>query len=170
MDCPECGQQTRTLETRKADGGAAVRRRRSCPACGTRFTTFERAAPAALMVVKRDGRRQPFDRLKLTDALLRASHKRDVDPRALESIVDAVESESRATGPEIDSAEVGRLCLEKLEPIDRGAFLQFAGTLPDDVAPELGNSRNAPVGSVRDGEDSHSSETDSDLSEREESF
>ena len=130
-----------------------MRRRRSCPTCGARFTTFERAEPAALTVVKRDGRRQPFDRKKLSSALLRASHKREVDPRSLESIVDAVESEARLAGSEIESAEVGRLCLDKLEPLDRGAFLQFAGTLPDDLAPELGNSRNRAVSSVRYGED-----------------
>jgi transcriptional repressor NrdR len=168
--CPSCGSaSTHVLETRRADDGAAVKRRRSCSKCGERFTTFERVEPAPLMVVKRDGRLQPFDRSKLAAALLRASHKRDVDPRALESIVDSVEARAREAG-EIESSEVGRLCLEGLEPIDRGAFLQFAGTLPDDVAPELGNSRNSAVGSVRDGEDSHSSETDSDLSERERSF
>lgn len=160
MTCPECGQPTRTLETRSADDGAATRRRRECRGCGARFTTFERAEPAPVEVVKRDGRRQPFDRAKLSAALQRASHKRDVDPRALGAIVEAIEADARRSGDEIDSAEVGRLCLEKLEPIDRGAFLQFAGTLPDELAPELGNSRNAPVGSVREGEDSHSSETD----------
>ena len=96
-----------------------------------------------------------------------------MDPRALEAIVDAIESEARRSGGEIDSAEVGRLCLEKLEPIDRGAFLQFAGTLPDDLAPELGNSRNTPARSVRDGEDAHSSATTTDTRasrEREESI
>ncbi len=157
MDCPKCGKQTRTLETRKADDGAATRRRRECRGCGARFTTFERAEPAAIVVVKRDGRPQPFDRKKLSGALLRASHKRDVDPRALDLIVDGVESRARETGGEIESREIGRLCLEGLEPIDRGAFLQFAGTLPDELAPELGNSRNPTTSSVRDGEDAHSS-------------
>jgi transcriptional repressor NrdR len=169
MDCPSCGTQTSVLETRRADGGAAVRRRRSCPECGGRFTTFERAESVAPMVRKRDGRSQPFDRAKLASALLRASHKRNVDPRALESIVDSVASRAREAG-EIESSEVGRLCLEGLEPIDRGAFLQFAGTLPDELARDLGNSHKSAVSSVRDGEDAHSSETDSDSSEREESI
>ncbi len=169
MQCSGCGTQTNVLETRKAEGGTAVRRRRACPSCDRRFTTFERAEPSPVMVAKRDGRRQPFDRAKLASALLRASHKRDVDPRALESIVGSVESRAREAG-EIESSEVGRLCLEGLEPIDRGAFLQFAGTLPDELAPELGNRRNPGAGSVRDGEDAHSSETDSDSSEREESI
>ena len=173
MDCPRCSVQTSVLETRRADGGGAVRRRRACPSCGERFTTFERAEPARLAVVKRDGRRQPFDRAKLIAALQRASHKRDLDPRALGAIVDSIEAEARRSGGEIDSAEVGRLCLEKLEPIDRGAFLQFAGTLPDDLAPDLGNRRKTPARSVREGEDAHSSPTTTDSRasrEREESI
>lgn len=166
-----CGKPTtKVLETRHPAGDAAVRRRRCCSSCDHRFTTFERIEPAALTVIKNDGRRQQFDRRKLTHALLRASHKRDVDPRALESIVDSVVSAARDAGGEIRSADVGRLCLEGLEPIDRGAFLQFAGTLPDELAPSLGNRPNPRAGSVRDGEDSHSSETDSELGEREESI
>jgi transcriptional repressor NrdR len=142
MDCPACGQQTRTLETRSADGGAATRRRRECSGCGERFTTFERAEFEAAWVRKRDGSRQRFDQGKLRDALVRATHKRDVDPRAIEAIVDSAKRELRAAGGELSAQRIGELCLEGLEPLDRGAFLQFAGTLPGDIPADLGNPRN----------------------------
>jgi transcriptional repressor NrdR len=109
----------------------AVRRRRECSNCGHRFTTYERAVPQTLEVIKRDGHRQPFDRDKLLGALLRASHKRDVDPRRLAEIVDRVEAEARQAGGELEAARIGELCLEGLRRLDRGAYLQFAGTLPE---------------------------------------
>jgi transcriptional repressor NrdR len=131
VNCPRCESSTSILETRKAEGGAALRRRRECTACGHRFTTYERAVPEVLEVIKRDGQRQPFDRDKLRTALLRASHKRDVDPRRLEEIVERVESEVRDSGGRLSAARIGELCLEGLAKLDRGAYLQFAGTLPD---------------------------------------
>ncbi|HEY3191526.1 MAG TPA: transcriptional regulator NrdR [Solirubrobacterales bacterium] len=131
MNCPRCESSTSILETRKAEGGAALRRRRECTACRHRFTTYERAVPEVREVIKRDGQRQPFDRDKLRTALLRASHKRDVDPRRLEEIVERVESEVRDSGGRLSAARIGELCLEGLAKLDRGAYLQFAGTLPD---------------------------------------
>ena len=115
------------------------------------------AEPEAAWVRKRDGERQRFDQAKLRAALLRACHKRDVDPRAIESIVGAVSRELHAGGGELSAARVGELCLEGLRPLDRGAFLQFAGTLPDEIPADLGNTRkDGRIGgavSVRDGED-----------------
>jgi transcriptional repressor NrdR len=129
VNCPRCDASTAILETRRTDGNA-LRRRRRCSDCGHRFTTYERAVPEVLQVVKRDGARQPFDREKLRGGLVRASHKRDVDPRDLDLIVDRVEAEVRDTGGELDAARIGELCLEGLSKLDRGAYLQFAGTLP----------------------------------------
>jgi len=131
VNCPRCDSPTSTLETRKADGGSALRRRRQCTECGHRFTTYERAVPETLEVIKRDGGRQPFDREKLRSGLVRASHKRDVDPRDLDLIVDHVEKEARAAGGELGAERIGELCLQGLRRLDRGAYLQFAGTLPD---------------------------------------
>jgi transcriptional repressor NrdR len=131
MNCPRCDSATSILETRKAEGGSALRRRRECSSCGHRFTTYERAVPEALVVIKRDGHRQPFDRDKLLGALIRASHKRDVDPRRLEEVANRIEHEGRDSGGELAAARIGELCLDGLEKIDRGAYLQFAGTLPD---------------------------------------
>jgi transcriptional repressor NrdR len=131
VNCPHCDSPTSILETRKADAGAALRRRRECSSCGHRFTTYERAVPETLAVIKRDGHRQPFDREKLLRSLNRATHKRTLDPRKLGLLVDDVEREVRDSGGELSAARIGELCLEGLEKIDRGAYLQFAGTLPD---------------------------------------
>jgi transcriptional repressor NrdR len=130
VNCPRCDSPTKTLETRRVPDGA-VRRRRECTSCGHRITTYERAVPETLEVVKRDGHRQPFDRDKLRGALLRASHKRDVDPRRLEEIVERVQAEARNAGGELSAARIGELCLDGLRELDHGAYLQFAGTLPD---------------------------------------
>jgi transcriptional repressor NrdR len=129
VNCPRCDSPTKTLETRRVPDGA-VRRRRECTECGHRFTTYERAVPEALEVIKRDGSRQPFDRNKLLGSLNRASHKRDVDPRQLSLIVDGVEKELRDSGGELSAKRISELCLDGLKKLDRGAYLQFAGTLP----------------------------------------
>jgi transcriptional repressor NrdR len=126
VDCPSCSGSTRILETRRADDGRAVRRRRQCPSCGQRFTTFERAEPESLFVIKRDGGRQPFDRAKLRGGLLRAAHKRPVDPADVEALVDRIAGEIRAAGGELPSQRVGELCLEGLQDLDLGAYVQFA--------------------------------------------
>jgi transcriptional repressor NrdR len=130
VNCPRCESTTKTLETRGVPDGA-TRRRRECSSCGHRFTTYERAVPESVVVIKRDGHRQPFDHKKLLGALIRASHKRDVDPRRLDEIVDRVEREARDAGGELGAARIGELCLEGLRNLDHGAYLQFAGTLPE---------------------------------------
>jgi transcriptional repressor NrdR len=130
VNCPHCDSATKILETRRVPDGA-LRRRRQCTACGHRFTTYERAVPEVLEVIKRDGSRQPFDREKLLGSLNRATHKRKLDPRKLTFLVDGVEREVRDAGGRLSAARIGELCLEGLEKIDHGAYLQFAGTLPD---------------------------------------
>jgi transcriptional repressor NrdR len=114
-----------------------VRRRRECTGCGERFTTFERISVERLRVRKRDGRRQPFDAQKLRGALVRAAHKREVSARQIHGIVAAVEGEATAAGGVIDAVRIGEICLERLSDLDQGAYLQFAGTLPD-FNPEIG--------------------------------
>src|SRR5215213_11333375 len=130
MNCPRCDASTKTLETRRVPDGA-VRRRRECSSCAHRFTTYERAVPEKLAVIKRDGSRQPFDREKLLSSLARASHKRDVDPRRLSLIADGVEREISNSAGELPAARIAELCLDGLRKLDRGAYLQFAGTLPE---------------------------------------
>ena len=109
------------------------------------------------MVIKRDGARQPFDREKLLGGLLRASHKRDVDPRRLEEIASRIEAAGRAAGGEVAAERIGTMCLDGLAEIDRGAYLQFAGTLPDGPPDVSRNPRkhgtSGDTGSVRSAED-----------------
>lgn len=137
MQCFQCNSPSRVLESRSADAGAAVRRRRECSGCGERFTTFERVVVDRLYVRKRDGRRQPFDPEKLRGALVRAAHKRDVSAAEIHGVVVAVEGEATVAGGLIAAERIGELCLERLRELDRGAYLQFAGTLPDS-GPQIG--------------------------------
>ena len=123
-----------------------MRRRRECPACGTRFTTFERVVTGPAFVVKRDGGREPFDRDKLRRALVGAAHKRPVSRTDIDRIVDQVEARVGVGGGELGAKEIGELVLGELLELDYGAYLQFAGTMPD-VNPEFAASRAA--GSVR---------------------
>ena len=130
MDCPRCDRPTRVLESRRADDGAATRRRRECAGCGHRFTTYERRQREPLFVRKRDGERQRFDRTKLRAALLRATHKRQVSATDVEALVDRVELAIETAGGELSAERIGELCLLGLRDLDYGAYLQFLGTLP----------------------------------------
>ena len=111
MDCPHCQAGTHVVETRSADGGTALRRRRECTSCGERFTTYERWDPGPLFVRKRDGERERFDPVKLRAALMRAAHKRPVRADQVEELVDGIEAGIREAGGEMGSRQVGELCL-----------------------------------------------------------
>lgn len=147
VNCPNCGtDSTRVRESRPAEDGSAVRRRRACSACGHRFTTYERREQEPLFVRKRGGARQPFDRAKLRGGLTRAAHKRPIEAAQIERIVDAVAAAAERAGGELPARRIGELCLERLRGLDRGAYLQFAGTLPG-TTPEFAETEAA--GSVR---------------------
>jgi transcriptional repressor NrdR len=141
------------LESRRADDGAAIRRRRACPACGHRFTTYERRDREPTFVRKRDGERQRFDRTKLRAALLRATHKRQVSPADVEALADRVELAIEAGGGELGADRIGELCLQGLRDLDHGAYLQFLGTLP---SPNAEFAESAPGSSVRGARESAS--------------
>jgi transcriptional repressor NrdR len=136
------------LESRRAADGAAVRRRRECPACGHRFTTFERREREPIKVIKRDGERQRFDRTKLRAALLGAAHKRPVIASDVEAIVDRVEL-AAGDDHELSSERIGELCLEELRELDSGAYMQFLGTLPAAATETPPNPVLTTTGSVR---------------------
>jgi transcriptional repressor NrdR len=153
MECPACQQPTRVLESRRADDGAATRRRRVCLGCGHRFTTYERRDREPIFVRKRDGERQRFDRTKLRAALLRSTHKRQVSAADVEALVDRVELAIEAAGGELGADRIGELCLQGLRDLDHGAYLQFLGTLPT-PNPEFADSPGA--GSVRGARESAS--------------
>ena len=153
MECPRCERATRVLESRRAAEGDAIRRRRECSACGHRFTTYERREREPLFVRKRDGERQRFEPTKLRAALLRATHKRQVGADDVESLVGRVEIAIESGGGELDAERIGELCLEGLADLDRGAYLQFLGTLP---APTPEFAASAAGLSVRDARESSS--------------
>jgi transcriptional repressor NrdR len=128
MRCPRCNETgTRVIDSRDLEGGSTIRRRRECETCAYRFTTYERPEGARLTVLKRDGSRQEFDRIKLQAGLLKALEKRPVTLERVEQAVDDIESTVRARGePEISSKEIGRLATEALRDIDQLAYIRFA--------------------------------------------
>ena len=128
MRCPHCGERdTRVVDSRDLDESATIRRRRECNACATRFTTYERMEAARLVVLKRDGVRQEFDRDKLASGLRKALARRPVADDAAEAAADAIEVELRAAGAtEIPSSRVGALAMEALRKIDHIAYIRFA--------------------------------------------
>uniref|UniRef100_A0A7C2E1T5 Transcriptional repressor NrdR n=1 Tax=Ammonifex degensii TaxID=42838 RepID=A0A7C2E1T5_9THEO len=128
MRCPFCAfADTRVVDTRAADEGATIRRRRECPHCNRRFTTFERVDELPLVVIKKDGRREIFNRTKLLGGLLKACHKRPVKREELERLVDEVERELRnRLEPEVPSHVIGELVMDKLRWLDEVAYVRFA--------------------------------------------
>jgi transcriptional repressor NrdR len=128
MRCPQCGaRDTRVVDSRDLDDAATIRRRRECNACATRFTTYERVEAARLVVVKRDGTRQEFDREKLASGLRKALTRRPVADGAADQAADQIEAELKSSGQsEIPSSRIGALAMEKLRGIDQIAYIRFA--------------------------------------------
>jgi transcriptional repressor NrdR len=128
MRCPQCGgPDTRVVDSRDLDDSASVRRRRECGSCAARFTTYERVEAARLVVTKREGTRQEFDRDKLAAGLRKALTRRPVPDGAAEQAADEIEAELRASGlSEVPSARVGTLAMEKLRAMDQIAYIRFA--------------------------------------------
>ena len=132
MRCPWCGvDDDRVVDSRPADGGSAIRRRRQCAACGRRFSTYERVERVGLMVRKRDGTVEPFDREKLTSGIGKATKNRPVSSIELEEVVDRIERRLRRKGPEVTSEQVGIEVLQALRKLDEVAYLRFASVYKD---------------------------------------
>jgi len=133
MTCPFCRhRQDRVIDSRESKEGDLIRRRRECLKCLRRFTTYERSDEIPYMVVKRDGRRERFDRQKVLEGLLRACEKRPVPIAKLAEVVDAVES-ALAENPEreVSTAAIGELVLERLKKLDKIAYVRFASVYRD---------------------------------------
>jgi transcriptional repressor NrdR len=128
MRCPYCGNDdTQVKDSRPTEDGAAIRRRRICSACGGRFTTFERVQLRELTVVKRSGRRVPFDRDKLMRSVQVACRKRPVDPDRIERMVTGIVRQLESLGePEVTSEQIGELIMEGLKGLDDVAYVRFA--------------------------------------------
>ena len=126
--CPYCGAtDDRVVDSRESREGAVIRRRRECAACERRFTSYETVEEIPVLVVKRDGRREPFDRQKLLRGLMKACEKRPIETRILEQICDEIESALHAREPrEMPTEEIGMRVMERLKDLDQVAYVRFA--------------------------------------------
>lgn len=128
MKCPYCGHlESKVVDSRPADEGASIRRRRECLACQKRFTTYETMESLPLMVVKKDGSRQTFDRSKVLNGMIRACEKRPVPFETLEKIADQIEQElQNSLERETSTERIGELVMERLKEVDEVAYVRFA--------------------------------------------
>ena len=132
MICPWCSaDDDRVVDSRPAEGGAAIRRRRHCGACGRRYTTFERVEDVGLVVVKRDGSKDPFDREKVAGSIQKAIKNRPVTPDQVERLVDRIQERMRRKGPEVSSEQIGVAVLAGLARLDQVAYIRFASVYKD---------------------------------------
>jgi transcriptional repressor NrdR len=133
MRCPFCGHaESQVKDSRPSENGDAIRRRRHCPACGGRFTTFERVQLRELTIQKRSGRRTPFDREKLVRSISVAIRKRPVDPERVERLVNAIVRQLESMGEtEIASSVVGELVMKALKSLDDVAYVRYASVYRD---------------------------------------
>ena len=128
MRCPQCGSMdSRVMETRTADEGRSIRRRRECAACGFRFTTYERIEEQKMLwISKKDGRREAFDRSKLIRGISRACERLPVSLDAIEDMAGRIEARLRESGEEVASAEIGELVMKELAEVNKVAYVRFA--------------------------------------------
>lgn len=133
MKCPYCGHLSdKVVDSRESKEGEVIRRRRECLKCGKRFTSYERIDQIPHMVVKKDGRRERFEREKVLAGLLKACEKRPVSPKTLEAIADEVEAKvHESPDREMASREVGELLMLRLRDVDKVAFVRFASVYRD---------------------------------------
>jgi transcriptional repressor NrdR len=133
MRCPFCGElESQVKDSRPSEDGAAIRRRRLCPSCGGRFTTFERVQLRELTIVKRSGRRTPFDREKLVRSIAIALRKRPVDPERVERMVSGIVRQLESMGEtELPSHVVGELLMKGLKSLDEVAYVRYASVYRD---------------------------------------
>lgn len=133
MRCPYCAvEEDKVVDSRLAEDGRVIRRRRECLGCGRRYTTFERAEEVPLLVVKRNGEEEPFDRSKVVEGIRRACKNRPVTQAEVEELVDDVEESMRATEQRpVETSIIGREVLERLRNLDEVAYLRFASVYKD---------------------------------------
>jgi transcriptional repressor NrdR len=152
MRCPYCGNDdTQVKDSRPTEDSSAIRRRRICPSCGGRFTTFERVQLRELMVVKKSGRKVPFDRDKLARSVTTALRKRDVAPERIDRMISGVVRQLESLGEaEVTSEQIGDFAMDGLKGLDDVAFVRFASVYknfatPDDFRSFLTELDDAPT-------------------------
>lgn len=153
MKCPYCGYaESKVIDSRPAEEGTTIRRRRECLACNRRFTTYEIMERLPIVVVKRDGSRQSFDKVKVMNGMIRACEKRPVPLSALELVADEIESELQSSlEREVSTTEIGEMVMKRLKNLDEVAYVRFASvyrqfkdinTFMDELTKLLGNREN----------------------------
>jgi len=136
MRCPFCAHDnSQVKDSRPSEDGTSIRRRRQCEGCGARFTTFERVQLRELTVVKRDGKREPFDREKLRRAIGHSVRKRDVTAERVDQLVSGVQRQLETQGDEVTSAQIGEAVMLGLKTIDHVAYIRFASIYRDFTDP-----------------------------------
>ena len=132
MRCPFCAHEdSQVKDSRPSEDGAAIRRRRQCEGCGARFTTFERDHLKDLVVVKKDGKREPFDRAKLERAIGHSCRKRDIDPAKIDQLISGVQRQLETRGDEVSTAAIGEAVMAGLRALDHVAYIRFASIYKD---------------------------------------
>lgn len=128
MKCPYCGKlDDRVIDSRSANEGKSIRRRRECLKCGRRFTTYENIEELSLMVIKKDSRREPFDRNKIVTGIVKACEKRPIPIEKIEGVVDSIERTlQKKYDKEVDSSLIGELVMDALHDLDEVAYVRFA--------------------------------------------
>lgn len=128
MKCPYCSyEEDKVIDSRPTDEGATIRRRRECLNCHKRYTTYEKVESLPIMVVKKDGSRQPYDREKVRKGILRACEKRSISIDQIENVLDSIEAHiSNSLEREVTSATIGELVMDKLRELDEVAYVRFA--------------------------------------------
>lgn len=128
MKCPFCGKEnTRVIDSRPADDGGSIRRRRQCDECGKRFTTYEKVETIPLVVIKKDNIREPYDRAKIESGVFRSCHKRPISVDQITSLVDEIETIIFSLEEkEIPSSKIGEIVMDKLKDLDAVAYVRFA--------------------------------------------
>jgi len=130
MRCPRCGLvEDKVVESRQNSAGTSIRRRRECLSCGYRFTSYERIVEKPLMIIKRDGRREPFDIEKLERGIQRSIEKRPISAEVVDEVIHRIEDEAVMAGNmarEVSSEQLGNIVLKKLYALDRVAYIRFA--------------------------------------------
>jgi transcriptional repressor NrdR len=132
LRCPFCAHEdSQVKDSRPSEDGAAIRRRRQCEGCGARFTTFERVHIRDLTVVKKDGKREPFDRAKLERAISHSCRKRDIDPAKIDQLISGVQRQMETLGDEVTSVRIGEAVMAGLKSLDHVAYIRFASIYKD---------------------------------------
>ncbi|MFB3880359.1 MAG: transcriptional regulator NrdR [Armatimonadota bacterium] len=168
MKCPFCEHgDSRVLDSRSGEGNQVIRRRRECPSCGRRFTTYERAAELQLFVVKKDGRREPFDRRKVIAGMTKACEKRSIARDAIEQAADRIARQAREElSDEVPTSQIGAWVMDALRAIDGVAYVRFASVYKefrdtDSFVKEVESLDRKPVASATKGPRGRTPESES---------